>query len=364
MIKIPQNIQELKSYKPGKPISQIKKELGLTETAILWNNENNLGVSPKAAAAIQEAATNCNTYPDPLSHSLRSALAELNNRSIDEISVANGSEELLSNINKAFIEPGEELLTSSGTFVAVYIWAKAANVDLKMVPLTNLLAFDLKSIKQAITDKTKVIYLSNPNNPTGSCFPQDELERFLDSVPKHIIVVIDEAYFEYAKELVPTFPDSTTFRRENIITLRTFSKAYGLAGLRVGYSVAIPELTEALNKVKMTFAPSNVSQAGALAALGDQEFLQKTLFTNSEGVQLFYQLFDELNLSYVKTAANFVTLQLTDTEEAAKLTQQLLEKGVFVRHLVAFGLPACVRISVGTHRENLYCAKVFREIYA
>lgn len=364
MIKIPQNIQELRSYKPGKPIPVLKEEYGLNQTAILWNNENNLGVSQKAVNAMQKAALDCNTYPDPLSNKLRKQLADLNGRSMDEISVANGSEELLSNINKAFIEPGGELLTSAGTFVAVYIWAKAANVNLKTVPLDQGLGFNLKAIEHAITENTRVIYLSNPNNPTGTYISKDELENFLSKVPENIVVVIDEAYFEFAQALVPNYPDSTKIKRDNIITLRTFSKAYGLAGIRVGYSVANEALTEALLKVKMTFAPSNISQAGAEAVLSDQEYLRLAIQTNTKGIQLFYALFNELNFEYVRSAANFVTLKLASQLQAEQLTLELLKNGVFVRHLIAFGLPSCIRVSVGTDEENLYCAQIFRKIKA
>tara|TARA_Y100000782_G_C10183182_1_gene265003 strand:- start:331 stop:1425 length:1095 start_codon:yes stop_codon:yes gene_type:complete len=356
MISIPQNIQELKSYQPGKPISQLIEEYKLDEIAVLWNNENNHGFSPLVKDAITNAIETSNLYPDAMSFELRTALAERNNRNYNEITIGNGSEEILSNINKAFIEQEEELLTSEGSFVSVYVWAKASNIKLKTVPLKPDYSFDLDAIYNAITEKTKVIYLANANNPTGSMLNKTELLHFIEKVPKHIIIVVDEAYIEYSQSLFgDLFPVSSLFKKENVITLRTFSKAYGLAGIRVGYSIAPEKLTEALLKVKMTFAPSNLSQAAALAALKDQDFVAFTTSENKKGIQLFYDAFDELGLNYCKSACNFVMVYFETTDEASRFTNDLIKKGVFVRQLKAFGLPHCVRISVGTAKENAFC---------
>jgi len=362
MIQIPQNIQELNTYIPGKPVEQIKKELGLSEIAVLWNNENNLGVSPKVSNAISEATSHSNLYPDPTCYSLRNAIAEKSNCDWQQVSIANGSEEILSNLNKAFLSEDDEILTTEGTFVAVYIWAKASNVNLRKIPLLPNYGIDLEGILQSITSKTKIIYLSNANNPTGAIIEKSDLVAFLNRVPEHIIVVVDEAYFEYSKTLSNEYPDATLLGFENVIVLRTFSKAYGLAGIRVGYSIAPVHLTEPLMKVKMTFAPSNIALAAAEASINDEETLRYALSENKKGIELFQELFDSLNYSYIKSYANFVTLTLESVPLAEKLFENLYNNGVFVRHLKAFGLPNCVRVSVGTEKENNLFVKVFTNL--
>jgi histidinol-phosphate aminotransferase len=363
MIQIPDHIQELKSYNPGKTIEEYRTEFGFTNTAILWNNENNLGVPPKAMEAMAEAARGVNVYPDPLSVNLRAELAKLNDVDADCITVENGSESILANLFKAFIQPDEYLLTSEGTFVAVYIWAKSANREARTIPLNTNYAFDLDAIKGAITDKTKVVYLSNPNNPTGTMFSKRELDAFLKGIPEHVIVVVDEAYFEYATLLRGDYPDSTKLEHPQLITLRTFSKAYGLAGVRLGYAVGPKQLIEALNKVRMTFAPSAVTQAAGIGALQDKRFLEQTLRLNYEAVTDFNNFFDELGVKRAETAGNFVMIDTQSAEKAEQLTSDLLRKGVFVRWLRAFGLPSCIRISTGRNDENQYFKEMFRRVW-
>ncbi len=363
MIHIPDHIQELKSYNPGKTIEEYRAEFGFNNTAILWNNENNLGVPPKAIEAMARASQSVNVYPDPLSLGLREELAALNEVHPDCITVENGSESILANLFKAFIQPDEHLLTSQGTFVAVYIWAKSANREARTIPLNEDYAFNLDTIKAAITEKTKVVYLSNPNNPTGTMFSNRELDAFLKGIPEHVIVIIDEAYFEYASLLRGDYPDTTKLEHPQLITLRTFSKAYGLAGVRLGYAVGPMRLIEALNKVRMTFAPSSVTQAAGIGALQDKRFLEQTLRLNYEAVTEFNSFFDQLKVTRAETAGNFVMIDTHSIEKAEVLTAKLLKKGVFVRWLRAFGLPTCIRISTGLERENTYFKEVFKEVW-
>ena len=363
MVKIPQNIQELKSYNPGKSIAEIIADYGLQETAILWNNENNFGASPKAQAAIAKAATETSVYPDPLSLELRGLIAEQNNRTVEEVVVGNGSEAIMSNMFKAFCEPGDQVLTSEGTFVAIYIWAKSSNVPCVKVPLNAQYGFDVESIVNAIGPKTKIIYIANPNNPTGSMLSKAQITELMERVPEHIIVVIDEAYIEYAIDINADFPDTTKMDYPNLLTFRTFSKAYGIAGARIGYAVGSVELIEALNKVRLTFAPSNIAQAAGIGAIQDTEFLQKTIQNNTEEIKAYYQLFDELKVSYEPSYGNFVMIDVRSPERAVELFQKLLEKGVFVRVLAAFGLPHCIRITIGTPDDNALFLKVFQEVY-
>ena len=363
MIVIPDHIEELKSYHPGKSVEEYRSEFRFSQTAILWNNENNLGVPKLAIEAMQNVLNRINIYPDPLSIELRGELAKLNDVGVNQITVENGSESILANLFKTFVQPGEELLTTEGTFVAVYIWAKSSNVPTQLIPLKKDFSLDLKEIAGKINTKTKIVYLSNPNNPTGTMFSKKELQTFLEQVPEHVIVVVDEAYFEYATVLRDDYPDSTKLKHPQVITLRTFSKAYGLAGIRLGYGVGPDHLIEALNKVRMTFAPSAVTQAAGIGALKDSAFLEKSMRLNVMGMGTLTNCFEELGIPYAKSAANFVMIDLNSSEKAEELTQALLRKGVFVRWLRAFGLPHCIRVSIGLPEENEHFVASLKSIW-
>lgn len=352
MIEIPKNIRELVSYKPGKPIAQLVEELGLKEWAVLWNNENNLGASPLVATRISEKLDSIHLYPDPASTLLRQRIAEKCSCSPDEIVVNNGSETLLDNLFRAFFDRDDQLLTCDGTFVALYIWAKSNRVPLARIPLAKNYGFDVQRLVESVTPQTKAIYLANPNNPTGTMISLDQLTYLLDEVPDDLLVIVDEAYCEYARVIAPDYPDSFALRRPNVLTLRTFSKAYALAGLRIGYALGHPSLIEAMTKVKMTFTPSAVAQWGALAALEDDHHLQYAVTLNKTALQQFYTALHEAELMYIPSYGNFVMLDLETREFAEQFTQAMMQKGVFVRHLPAFGLPHCVRISTGTKAEN------------
>lgn len=351
-MRIPQHILNLKSYKPGKPVSQICEELGIQSPAILWNNENNAGPSPGVKNAITKVADVLHRYPDPLSDVLVESISALCHRQPSEIVVGNGSEAILNNLFTTFFEPGDTLLTSEGTFVAVYIWAKAHNVSVQSVPLTSEYAYDLEGIIKSINSSTRLIYIASPNNPTGTGVSAAQLDDFLKRVPEHILVLVDEAYFEYAVAIDNSFPDSTTLQMPNVITLRTFSKAYGIAGVRIGYVVAAEAIAEALRKVKLTFEPGICAQAAALAAIRDRQYLQKCVVLNRDTLQAYYSCFASNGIGYIPSYGNFVMLDMRDEENATALTEFLLRKGVFVRHLKAFGLPECVRVSTGLPQET------------
>lgn len=362
MINIPENIERLKSYKPGKPLEEIIREYGLTRTAILWNNENNLGASPKALEAIEKTLKGSNYYPDPACRELRCAIADRVGKKMENVIVGNGSESVFNYMLGAFFNPGDELLTSEGTFVAIYIWAQANNVPCITVPMTEHYGFDLDAIKGRITDRTKVIYLSNPNNPTGAMISERELRNFLQDLRDDIIVVVDEAYYEYAVDLSSEYPDSTKLDFPNLITLRTFSKAYGIAGIRIGYGIGPKELIEPLMKVKLTFEPSNVAQAAGIGALSDDAFLSESVRLNSEGIRYFYREFERMGLRYFKSAGNFVMIDLGSSERVQEIYSRLMRRGVFVRPLVAFHLPHCLRISVGLKEENEFCISALEAV--
>jgi histidinol-phosphate aminotransferase len=362
MIKVPQYIKSLKAYKPGKPIEEIKKEFGLDEVAILWNNENNFGASPKAIAEVKKALETSHLYPDPLSQKLREKIAKKLGKKPDNIICGNGSESLLMNILKAFCSGDDELVTSEGSFVIIYIWSMINDVPCVTVPMTEDYRFDMEGILRRINSKTKVIYLPNANNPTGSMITQEELDTFLRKLPDHILVVLDEAYFEYSEILHEDFPNSLNFNYPNILTLRTFSKAYGIAGNRVGYAVGHEDIIEPLMKVKLTFEPSNLAQAAGLGAMDDTDFLKKTIENNKSGLDYFYREFGRLGLKYFKSYANFVMVDFETEERANEIFNELMKRGVFVRQLPAFGLPQCIRISVGLPKENELCVAMLKEI--
>jgi histidinol-phosphate aminotransferase len=362
MIEVPDNILHLASYKPGKSVEDIKKEYGLSKVAQLSSNENTFGPSPKAVKTIMEAIESMNWYPDASCTDLREQIASKFYVSEKQVIVGNGSEGVLSYIFKAFFENGKELLTSEGTFVAVYIWAKANNIPCKKIKLKEDYSFDLDTLVNNISDKTKAIYLANPNNPTGTLFKHSELMNFLAKVPDDILVIVDEAYYEFASVLSETYPDTLASGKSNVIVLRTFSKAYGLAGVRIGYGLASEELITQLMKVKLTFEPSLLAQAGGIGAIQDDEYLDKIINNNIKGLNYFYEAFEALNLHYIKSYANFVMIALASEERVNYIHQKLMEKGILVRPLKGFGLPHCMRITVGQPDENEMFVNALKEI--
>jgi histidinol-phosphate aminotransferase len=254
----------------------------------------------------------------------------------------------------------EEALMSEGTFIGFKVLAHSRGTKLITVPLKDY-RYDLDTIAEHITDKTKIIYLANPNNPTGNIFTVKEFLEFIQKVPSHVLIIMDEAYFEFAKD-DPKYPDSMKYRLDNVITLRTFSKAYGLAGIRVGYGFAHKTLIKNLMKVKLPFEPSIPAQAAAIAALKDQDFIEDYIRLNAHSLQSFYNLFDELNLRYIKSHANFVTLIFESQARAEKLSSDLLKNGVIVRPLSSFGLANCIRISTAMPQENDFFAETLKKV--
>lgn len=362
MIKIPQNIAELVTYKPGKRPDQIDEGERPKVVAKLSSNENTLGASPKAMAAMQKVISESNWYPDPFCFDLKSKIVEKHNVTIDNVIVGNGSEALLSNICKAFFEPGDELLTSNNTFVAIYIMAKANNIPVVKVPMKTGYQYDLDAIQSRITEKTKVIYMANPNNPTGTMFSETEFTHFMNNISPDILVAMDEAYHEFASDLSSSYPKMTFKDFGNIITLRTFSKAYGLAGMRIGYGIADPLVVDTLSKVKLTFEPSVLAQAAGSGAIVDEEFLVKAIENNRIGLEYLSNEFEELGLRYYESFANFIMIEFENEARVEEINQALLQRGVIVRPLKSFGIPHCMRITVGQPWENEMCVKAFKEI--
>ena len=318
--------------------------------AVLWNNENTLGYSKKSMTAVMESFNRTNYYPDPTSWGLRKRLAEKHNRTVEEVIIGNGSESILMMAIKATCGAEDELLTSEGTFVIVNNWAKINNTRSVSMPLKDDYSFDMDSIKNRVNRNTKVIYLANANNPTGTIIREQELRTFMQTIPDHILVIVDEAYFEFSQALDNEYPDSLKFNFPNILTLRTFSKAYGIAGVRLGYGIGHPKIIEAIHKTRLTFEPGTLAQAAGVGALQDTTFLQHTIDNNTQGLSYLYNEFDRLGVKYVPSYANFVMTLWESEEQAQLIFNKLMESGVLVRPL-AGKLAHCIRISIGRPEE-------------
>jgi histidinol-phosphate aminotransferase len=346
---VPPYIESLEPYRPGKPASELQRELGITHVVKLASNENPLGPSPRAVEAMRHAMGALHLYPNG-GLDLREELARRFRLRVENVIAGSGSEGIMATIIRTFLCDDDEVLTSEGTFVGLYVLARSRGVRLVLVPQRDY-RYDLDAIAAAITPRTKIIYLANPNNPTGTSFSTAEFERFMAAVPARVLVIMDEAYFEYA-EGTAGYPDSMQYRLDNIITLRTFSKIYGLAGVRIGYGFAHGDLIASLLKVKLPFEPGTLAQVAGIAALEDSSFLETTLRLTREGRAALIPALQHLGLSPVPSDANFVMVPLESEHAVDELYASLLRRGVIIRPLRAFGLPHCVRITVGTRREN------------
>jgi len=290
---------------------------------------------------------------------LRSALARKFEVHRDSVVCGSGSESIMANILRTFLEDDDELLTSEGTFVGFYVLAQSRGVRLRTVPLKDL-HYDLEALAAAIGPRTRIVYLANPNNPTGTIFTRSAFERFMEAVPEHTLIILDEAYIDFVDRL-DSYPDSLLYRFDNMITLRTFSKAYGLAGLRVGYGFAHRSLIENLMKVKLPFEPSVPGQAAGVAALKDRDFLRRTVEHNLRCRALFQDAVKEKGLRSAPSQANFVIFELDSVEQAENFALYCLKRGVIVRHLPAFRLPRCIRVSPGLDEDNEAFLQALRE---
>jgi histidinol-phosphate aminotransferase len=346
---VPPYIESLEPYRPGKPIAELQKELGITKVVKLASNENPLGPSPLALKDMQHAVEDLHRYPNG-GLDLREVLAGRFRLKVGNVIAGSGSEGIMSNIIRAFLCDDDEVLTSEGTFVGFYVLARSRGTKLVTVPLKQY-HFDLDAIAARINEHTKIIYLANPNNPTGTIFTKADFDAFIKRVPPHVLIILDEAYFEYAQRS-PDYPDSMAYRYDNVITLRTFSKAYGIAGIRIGYGFAHDTLITNLLKVKLPFEPSSLAQAAGIGALRDDGFLRRTLEANDEGKRTLVPMLRSLGLAPIATEANFVCIPFESESSVDALYSGLLAQGVIIRPLRAFGLPHCVRITIGTAEQN------------
>jgi len=350
-------LDKVTPYTPGKPIEELERELGISEVIKLASNENPLGPSPKAVRAITAALPKINRYPDSHSFYLVRKLAQALSVEPEEIIVGNGSDEIITFAARAFLEPGDEVVVAEPTFLIYQIAAQIAGVKAQVVPMKDF-RYDLEGMRRRVNRNTKLIFIANPDNPTGSYVTRAEVEAFLKDLPDHVVVFLDEAYAELVE--APDYPDGRHYlQQQPVIVTRTFSKAYGLSGLRIGYGIAPRELIEAMQRVREPFNVNALAQVAAAAALEDTEHLEATRELLRTEKPILYQALKQLGLSALPSATNFILFQAGSGAE--KLSQALLKRGVIVRHMKAWGLPEYLRVTVGLHKENQTFIQALKE---
>lgn len=345
MTTAPEHIRKLSPYAPGKPIEELERELGLHGTVKLASNENPLGPSPSVLQAVGQAVTGINRYPDGSAFYLTRALSERYGLSPDRIILGNGSNQLLNMTVGAFYRPGMNAVTSETTFVVYPMSMQAVGGECRAVPLRQE-TYDLDAMAERVDEKTLCVFIANPNNPTGTVIHGDDLERFMGRIPASVLVVLDEAYREYVED--PESPDGLDFLKagKNVIVLRTFSKIHSLAGLRIGYGMAAPEIIDAMNRIREPFNTNSLAQAAALAALQDEDHVRESIRINREGKVYLYAELDRLGLSRTPTEANFIWVETGG--DARKIYAALLHEGVIVRPMGEHH----IRITIGLPEEN------------
>jgi len=346
-------------YSPGKPIQEVERELGIRESVKLASNENPLGPSPMALQALRDALPEIHRYPDGSGHRLRHALAGHWHVAPDQLILGNGSNELLELTARCFLLPGDEAVYAEQAFVVYDMVAQVTGAKKVMIPLKDF-THDLDGMRAAISPRTKLVFVGNPNNPTGTALPPRALEAFLESVTSQVLVVLDEAYYEFLPPDVT--PDALRFVRDGrlLLVLRTFSKIYGLAGLRIGYGIGPPALIALLNRAREPFNTNSLAQAAATAALGDVAHVARTRAVTEEGRKLLSEACRALGLAVVPSVANFL---LVDVGRPGPATADaLLRHGVIVRPMVGYGFPTHLRISIGTPQENERCLAALKAV--
>jgi histidinol-phosphate aminotransferase len=345
---VPEYIRTLIPYEPGKPIEEVEREYGIANSIKLASNENPLGPSPKAMAAIRAKLDQLHLYPDGDCFYLKREVARKLGVAPENLIFGNGSNEIIELAVRTLMRPGDEAVMAEQAFVVYPLIVQAVGGKKKAVPLRNF-THDLAAIGAAITPETRVVFLANPNNPTGTIFRRDEWERFLGKVSRELLVIVDEAYFEYVQD--PAYPDSLRYHAEDraILTLRTFSKLYGLAGLRIGYGVGPKQLIDMMHRVRQPFNVNAAAQWAALAALDDVDHVKRSLEVNRLGIEYLQREFTRLGLEFVPSRANFILVRVGKGQE---VFEQLLSQGVIVRSMAGYQFPEHVRVTVGTMAEN------------
>ncbi|MBC8097303.1 MAG: histidinol-phosphate transaminase [Akkermansiaceae bacterium] len=353
-------LKDLPVYQPGRPIEEVARELGMPASDIikLASNENPLGPSPAALKAMQQVLANINLYPDGNAFYLKQKIAAKLGVERANVMLGNGSNEIIEFVGHALMEPGADIVVSQYCFAIYPLVAKIFSAEVITVPARNH-GHDLAAMLQAITPKTRVVFVANPNNPTGTVVSKPELIQFADQVPANVLLVVDEAYIEFLDDPVDFVADIRDGRHPNVLLMRTFSKIFGLAGLRLGYGIASPELIATLEKVRQPFNINSIAQAGALAALDDAEHMRKTRENNTRGLKLYEESFKKLGLEYVPSSGNFILVRVGDGQRVFNEMQKL---GVITRPMGGYQLGEWIRISVGTPAENERCLAALKKV--
>ena len=351
------SILELAPYQTGKPVEELTREYGVSDVVKLASNENPIGCSPQVTLAITEQLGQLARYPDGNGYYLKQALSDFTNIGTDCITLGNGSNDLLDILARSFVGCDDAIVYSQYGFVVYSMLAKMQGATGIEVPAQHF-GHDLKAMRQAVedNDKTKIVFIANPNNPTGTQLDSDELYKFVASMPSTVLVVLDEAYIEYSPE---SNNRSLLDEFDNVVIVRTFSKAYGLAGLRIGYALSSPAVADLLNRIRQPFNVSRLGLAAAAAALADQNFITEVHQTNTEQMRWLEKQFDALGLGFIKSYANFIMVEM---EDAADINQALLEQGVIVRPLRGYGLNDWLRITVGLAEDNMRLIDTLKSI--
>lgn len=344
-----QGVQGLHPYQAGKPVDELERELGISDIVKLASNENPLPLSAKVKAAINAELSELSRYPDANGYHLKQALADEYGVAAEQITLGNGSNDVLELLARAYVSEQDEVIFAQYAFVVYPLVTQAIGANAVAVPAKDW-GHDLDAMAKAITDKTRMIFIANPNNPTGTFLASADILAFLEQVPEHIIVVLDEAYFEYVEQSARANSIDWLQRFPNLVVTRTFSKAYGLAALRVGYAISSPVIADILNRVRQPFNCNSVALAAACAALKDKQYLAESVALNQQGMEDLVAFFEQHQLAYIASKGNFITF---DTgRDGQQVYQELLKLGVIVRPIGGYGMPAHLRVSIGTSAEN------------
>lgn len=352
------SLRDLPTYQPGRPIEEVARELGLPAADIikLASNENPLGPSPAALAAMQKVLARLNLYPDGNAFYLKQALAAKLQLPPSHLILGNGSNEIIEFVGHAYMAPGVDVVVSRYCFAVYPLVTQLFGANLISVPARNY-GHDLPAMLKAITPKTRVVFVANPNNPTGTRVRNEELAQFAREVPEHVLLVLDEAYIEFLDSPPDFVAAIRSGTQPNLLLMRTFSKIFGLAGLRLGYGIAHPELVATLEKARQPFNINSIAQAGALAALDDTDHMRRTRENNTRGLQFFSESFRQLALEFIPSAANFILVRVGDGQ---RVFEEMQKQGVIVRPMGGYQLGEWVRITIGTPEENERCVSALR----
>lgn len=360
-----EGVKGLQPYRPGKPIDAVARELGLNEVDIvkLASNENPNGPGELVKKALAECVEDLSLYPDGSGYALKEALSKHLGVDSERVTLGNGSSDILDFIIRVLISDGNEVVVSQHAFAIYGLLTVIAGGKLVEVPAKNF-GHDLEAMAAAITDQTRIVFVTNPNNPTGTWNTADELEAFLLKVPESVVVLLDEAYFEYVDK--PEYPNGMALldRFPNLVVTRTFSKVYGLASLRIGYGVSSPELADLMNRVRPPFNTNSFAQAAAIAALSDEQYLADSVAMNKQGIEQLEHAFREMNLSFIPSVGNFIAFKVPDSADDMAVYDGLLKHGVIVRPIANYGMPGYLRVSIGTRSDNLAFLDALEKVLA